>query len=145
MELNASAAMWSEETRTQLIENACSITMLSDAPPTWCTSDMSPNEWTIIQNAIRGTISDDNIVIHSPCMSKHPLSIAALDVEMPLKQSKNNATGARRYALVPIIAFFAFVLVQYCTILFRGNASIVNNRALVERGPSHVPDSVISC
>jgi hypothetical protein len=148
MKLNESAAIWSDETRTQLLENVSSISMLTGTPPTWCISDTSPNEWTIIQNAIRGTNHEGNIVINSLCgrsMAKHPLAIVALDVEIPLTQSKGNVTSVRRYALVPIIAVMTIILVQFGTFLFSGNVSIFDNRALAERGTSNVPDSVTSC
>ena len=148
MELNVTAAIWSDETRIHLLDNACSISMLNDTPPIWCITDTSPNEWTIIQNAIRGTTSEDNTASNAPSdhsMAQHPLAFAALDIEMPLsKPCKGKATIAYRNALVPLglVAVFTFALVQYGTFLPAKKLVKTEDRAFVVRRSSNEPDAI---
>jgi hypothetical protein len=141
MELNSSAAIWSDETRTQLLENVCSITMLTEAPPIWCIADTSPNEWTIIQNSIRGTISKGSYVTNlqgGRSTVKHPLAIAAMDVERPMQYSNGKTTNARKYALVPIIVVLTLVVVLYGTRFINDNTTKVESRDHAGRGSSNV-------
>jgi hypothetical protein len=78
-------------------------------------------------------------------MMKHPLAIAAMDVERPMQNSSSQTTNARKYALVPIMVVLTLVLVQYGTLFFTDNTSKVDNREHVDRGSSNVPDIDATC
>ena len=150
LELSLTTAIWSDEIRNQLTENIWSITMLTATPPTWCYTAMSPNEWTIIQNAIRGTINDDKTINASSgrSLANYPLAAAALGIEMPLKQhsgSSNSTSANSKYVLVTLLAIIAIVLMQCRLSLSSGNIPIVANRELAESASSNVPDSLTSC
>ncbi len=140
LELNTSTAIWSDETRDQLLAKVGSITMLHDKLPTWCLTDKCPNEWTIIQNAIRGVRDVESIVVNpSPAGSsaKHSLAFVALGIAIPVKHCEQTAISSNsRKVLVTLAAVFTLIMLRYGPSLFHRYG---------ESAHSTQPDAVPSC
>ena len=125
LELNTSTAIWSDETRDQLLAKVGTIAMLHDKLPTWCRTDKCPNEWMTIQNAIRGVRDVESAVAYPSLASssvKHSLALVALGIAIPAKKCDQTATSSNsRKALVTLAAVFSLILLLYGSTLFRGN------------------------
>jgi hypothetical protein len=146
--LNEIAAIWSEETRSTLLAKVGTVAMISSTPPTWCTAYTSPNEWTIIQNAIRpGIIVSNDVAVTKPSLTrgqveKYPLTIVAIGCEISVTE-KDDSSSTKKYMVLTLVLIATMCLVYFTSLSPINTPRTVNNRFDGNMSTS-IHDSIVS-